>query len=336
MDFERAQDLWLLALLPLVLAVWRLSSSHKFRARDQFEDFLKVARVSRVTTPRIEAARSLLLLGALTALILALAQPRSELELRKPVYRKQDVVLILDTSLSMHATDVHPSRKARAEEEIRNFILNRGPLVDRVGLVTFSGTSLILSYLTSDAENILFYLDFMDLSPGVSYGTNIGSALTSALALIDKEAGVAAEAGLDDPNEKIFLLLADGEDYGEDLDHAVTEMIAAAIPVYAVGIGSERDAPIPIQTPDSQYLLQDEKGELVSARFDESTLRSIAQVTGGRYYRSHSGTEVARVMADFLEREREVLKYETAVERVDLYPGLLTGAGILLLLFLLL
>lgn len=335
-EFVRAQDLWLLALLPLVLVLWRLSTRQKFRAREQFEDFLKVARVSRVTTPGNEAGRSGILLGALAALILALAQPSSELESRRPVYRKQDVVLILDTSLSMQATDVHPSRKARAAEEIRNFILNRGPLVDRVGLVTFSGTSLILSYLTSDPDNILFYLDFMDVSPRVGYGTNIGSALTSALALIDSETSAAAEAGRDDPNQKIFLLLADGEDYGESLDFALTETVSAGIPVYAVGIGSDRDTPIPVQTPDSLYLLQDEEGALVSARFDESTLRSIAAVTGGRYYRSHTGTELARVMADFLEREREVLEYETVVERVELYPGLLAGAGLLLALFLLL
>src|SRR3989304_1639791 len=84
--------------------------------------------------------------------------------LHKSRARGQFVPLILDVSPSMQATDVHPSRKERAKEEIRNFIVSRGPLVDRIGLVTFSSTSLILSYLTSDAENILFYLDYMDLT----------------------------------------------------------------------------------------------------------------------------------------------------------------------------
>ncbi len=335
MEFVHPQDLWLLALLPVAFLLLRIASRHKFGARELFEDFLKVARVSRVTTQRHEALRSLLLLGAIAALILALSWPRSELELRKPVYRKQDVVLILDTSLSMQATDVHPSRKERAKEEIRNFIVNRGPFVDRIGLVTFAGTSLILSYLTSDAENILFYLDFMDATPRISYGTNIGAALSSGLALIDKEAQVAAAAGREDPNQKIFILLADGEDYGEELDFAVSETVAADVPVYAVGIGSEHDATIPMQTPDSQYMLHDEKGALVSARFDESTLQSIALVTGGRYYRSHTGAELAGVMADFLEGEREVLKYESVVERVDFYPELLSVAGILLVFLLL-
>lgn len=334
-EFLRPQDLWLLALLPVVLVLARISARHKARAREQFEDFLKVARLSSVTTPRYESTRSLFFLGVFAALILALARPQSDVKLRKAVYRKQDVVLVLDVSLSMQASDVHPSRKERAKEEIRNFIVKRGPLVDRIGLVTFSGTSVILSYLTSDAENILFYLDYLELAQDISYGTDIGSALTSALALINKEAHVAAAAGRDDPNQKIFLLLADGEDYGKQLDDAVGKTVKAGIPVYAVGIGSERDTPIPMQTPDSQYLLRDDRGRLVSARFDESTLRSIAQVTGGRYYRSHTGAELARVMADFLESRREVLKYETVVERVDLYPALLAGAGTLLVLVLL-
>lgn len=335
MGFVWPHNLWLLALLPVVLALWRVSVGHKLRARARFEDFLKLARVSRATTARYEGARLLLLLGAVTALVLALARPQAELERERPVYRGQDAVLILDTSLSMQATDVHPSRKERAKEEIRNFLLNRGSLVDRIGLVTFSGTSLILSYLTTDVETILFYLSFMDVTPRVSYGTNIGAALQSALALLDKEARVAADAGRDDPNNKVFLLLADGEDYGAELDQAVGRTVAAGIPVYAVGIGSEHDAAIPMQTADSQYLLHDDQGELVSARFDESTLRSIAQVTGGRYYRSHTGADLDRVMADFLEGERQVLRYEPLVERVDLYPELLAGAGLLLALMLL-
>jgi Ca-activated chloride channel family protein len=335
LEFLRPQHLWLLVLLPAVFGLLRISARHKFRARAQFEDVLKVTRLSSVTTRRQETARSVLLLGTLAALILALARPRWDVEARKPVYRRQDLVLILDVSLSMHATDVNPSRTERAKEEIRNFLVNRGPLVDRMGLVTFSGTSVILSYLTSDVENILFYLDYMDLTPDISYGTNIGTALSSALALVDKEAQTAAEAGRDDPNQKIFLLLADGEDYGEELDDAVGKTVTAGIPVYAVGIGSEQDAPIPMQTRDSQYLLRDDRGDLISARFDESALRSIAQVTGGRYYRSHTGAELARVMADFLEGRRELLKYETVVERVDLYPKLLAGAGILLVLVLL-
>ena len=332
LEFLRPNDLWLLALLPVALVLLRIAAGHKARARAQFEDFFKVARVSNVTTTKYEAGRSVFLLGAITALIVSMARPQSDVERRRAVYRKQDVVMILDVSLSMQATDVHPSRKERAKEEIRNFIVNRSPLVDRLGLVTFSSTSVILSYLTSDAENILFYLDYMELAPDITYGTNIGTALSSALALIDKEAQVAAEAGRDDTNQKIFLLLADGEDYGEELDYAVNQTVTAGIPVYAVGIGSEGDAPIPIQTPDSQYMLRDERGALVSARFDESTLQSIAQITGGRYYRSHTGTELARVMASFLESRRDVLKYETVVERVDLYPHLLAGAGTLLVL----
>jgi len=260
------------------------------------------------------------------------ARPQADIRRRTAVYRKQDVVLILDRSLSMRATDVHPSREERAKEEIRNFIRNRGPLVDRMGLVTFANTSVVLSYLTSDAENILFYLDYLEVALDVSYGTDIGGALSSALALVDQEARSAASVGRDDPNQKIFLLLADGEDYGKQLDDAVGKTARAGIPVYAVGIGSERDTPIPMQEADSQYLLRDDRGALVTARFDESTLRSIAQVTGGRYYRSQTGAELAQIMADFLDRRRELLKYEAVAERTDLYPALLAGGAILLVL----
>src|SRR5688572_27037688 len=137
MEFVHPERLWWLALLPVVLVLWRASAQHRIRARAAFADFLKLSRISRTTTGAHEAARALALLLTVAVLIVAAAQPWLELERTQPVYRKQDVVLILDTSLSMRARDIHPSRIERAREEIRNFLLDSEMLIDRVGLVTF-------------------------------------------------------------------------------------------------------------------------------------------------------------------------------------------------------
>jgi Ca-activated chloride channel family protein len=334
-QFLHPEHLWWLAVLPAVFLLWRISVWRVGRGRSRFADFGKVERISRVTTPGHEVARAALLLGVFAALILALAQPRVQETGRQPVYRSQDVVFLLDASPSMRARDVHPSRIERAKEEIRHFVADRGGLVARIGLVTFAGSSVITSYLTSDLDDIPFYLDFMEVVPTVSFGTNFAAALTGGLTLVSKEAEAARKEGKEDDNQKVFFLLSDGEDFGAELEQAIQKTIEAGIPVYAVGIGSNRDAPIPIKVGDTETLLRDESGAIVSARFDESSLRRIAALTGGRYYRSFSGAELAEVVTEFLESGREVVGQEEVEEPVELYPKLLLAGAVMLVLTLL-
>jgi Ca-activated chloride channel family protein len=305
------------------------------RGRGRFADFTKVERISRVTRGGHETMRAALLFGVFAVLIFALAQPRVQEEGLRPVYRRQDVVFLLDASPSMRARDVHPSRLDRAKEEIRHFVADRGDLVDRIGLVTFAGSSVITSYLTADLENVPFYLDFMEVVPAVSFGTNFGAALTGALTLVAREAEAAEKEGREDTNQKVFFFLSDGEDFGAELEQAIQKTVAAGIPVYAVGIGSNRDAPIPLKVGDKETLLRDESGAIVSARFDEASLRRIATVTGGRYYRSYSGTELAEVMTEFLASGRELVGQEAVQEPVELYPKLLLAGAVMLVVMLL-
>jgi hypothetical protein len=102
-----------------------------------------------------------------------------------------------------------------------------------------------------------------------------------------------------------------------------------------VGIGSGEDAPIPVPAEAGEYLLRDETGALVSAGFDESSIRRVAEVTGGQYVRSYTGAELAPALERFLERARDVVGRETVVERVDFHPKLLVGAGVLMAVLLL-
>jgi Ca-activated chloride channel family protein len=336
MTFLHPDRLWWLLALPGLFLLWRIAAGRVRRGRRRFADFGKVERISRVTTSAQDTLRALLLAGVFAALILAVAQPQTETTARRPIYRRQDVIFLLDASPSMRARDVNPSRIERAKEEIRHFVADRGALVDRIGLVTFAGSSVITSYLTSDLDNIPFYLDFMEVVPAVSFGTNFGAALKGALALVAKEAEVAEREGREDSNQKIFVFLSDGEDFGQELEQAIQQTIAADIPVYAVGIGSNRDAPIPLRTGDTETLLRDESGAIVSARFDESSLRRIALLTGGSYYRSYTGSELAEVVTEFLESGREVVGQEQVEEAVELYPKLLLSGAALLVLTLVL
>ena len=253
-------------------------------------------------------------------LVFALTRPQALLAHTVPDYERQDLIIMLDRSVSMRAHDIVPSRFARATAEIRHFLREKPDAIDRVGLVGFADASVILSYLTSDIDSISFYLDWIDSDPTTLLGTNLGAALTSAREVAAKD---------DRATRKVFLLISDGEDYGTDLRQALALFRREKLRVNCVGVGSDDAVAIPLrQTDGRETFLRDDAGELVKTKFNERTLRDIAAATGGRYVRSTTGGELASAIADIVKGERKLLGWRTTTEYRDLYPvGLAVAAA---------
>jgi hypothetical protein len=228
------------------------------------------------------------------------------------------VVVIFDRSVSMRARDIAPSRSARAIAELRTFLRHKPEAIDRVGLVGFAGSPLIVSYLTSDVDSLLFYLDWMGEDPSIFYGTDIGAALTSALEVVKADKR---------PTRKLFLLISDGEDQGSTLRSALAEVRRRGIPVHSIGIGAAEGAVLPVtEAGERERLLRDDEGHLVTTRFSEVSLRATAAATGGRYIRSETGNELLSAFDTILSADRRQIGWERTTEFHDLYPLLLAGA----------
>jgi Ca-activated chloride channel family protein len=319
---------WWLA-VPLLVAFWALAVAYGRTARRRSPTAARFARLSRRSTP----ARSFAALacGAVAAggLVFALVRPQALLAARVPDYERQDVVFVLDRSASMKAHDVAPSRFRRATAEIRNFLRNKPDTIDRVGLVGFADASVVLSYLTADVDSVMFYLDWIDEDPTALLGTNIGAALRSARDVAQKD---------DRQTTKLFLLISDGEDYGAELENALTVFRDEGRRVHCIGVGSDAEVPVPLrQSGEGEELLRDDAGRTVTTKFEEATLRQIAATTGGRYLRSTTGRELAQAIADIVRGERKQVGWRTTTDYRDLYPvGLAVaaaaGAGLWLLL----
>jgi len=253
------------------------------------------------------------------ALAFALVRPQAQLTTRVAQYEREDLVIMLDRSASMRAHDIAPSRFARATDEIRHFIENKPENIDRVGLVGFAGTSVILSYLTRDLDTVAFYLDWIESDPQTLLGTDIGAAMKNALEIAAKD---------DRPTRKIFVVLSDGEDYGDQLAHEVAVYRQAGHHVNSIGIGSDRDVPVPIIQPDGKETsLRDDTGRIVRTRFEETTLKRIALATGGRYLRSRAPGDLTRALQEIEAGERKLVGYRTTTEYRDLYPAAIGLAG---------
>ena len=276
---------------------------------------------------------ALLFLFGCASLIIALAEPEMEQKKERPIYQKIDVVFLLDNSLSMRTRDILPSRMDRAREEIKNFIIHRGTAnIGRMGLVSFAGSSVILSYLSKDPDTILYYLDFLQAETDPSFGTDIGSGVKNGLELIRKEQEVEQTLK---PDTVIFILISDGEDHGRELRDAVAAASTIGIRVYSVGFGSQSGGYMPIGEKDGETIyLVDEEGKKILATFDESTLRFVAEASNATYYRSYSGTELYRNLNDILNRERQIIGTETVTERTPLHQWFLIAGFAALAIFL--
>ena len=259
----------------------------------------------------------------LACLILALARPQTITERRVADLRKLDVVLLLDISPSMRAQDIYPSRLARATEVIGAFINKKLP-DDRFGLVSFAENSLVLSYLTADPNNIEFYLDYLRNQGVLQYGTNIGGALKNAMVVLTRQAEIEP-AML--KNKKVFILLSDGEDFGDELKSALEEVVRRHITVYCMGIGSRDGSYIPIGQENGkvQYLLG-KNDQPILTTFDESSLRQVAANSGGRYYRAYTGPQMTQAFSDIFTKAREVQGYRRVSEPHELYRTFLISA----------
>ena len=309
---------WLFA-LPALTAAWAVHA----RLRTRFRQAVlspQLRNRSRVTGWPHDAAVLLCAATAWTALVIALMRPQWLVESQTPEYAREDLVIVLDHSASMGARDVAPSRFARAAQEIQSFLAHKPDFIDRVGLVEFSGTSLILSHLTRDVDSLSFYLDWIRETPELRFGTDLGAALATARDLVRKD---------DRTTTKIFLIISDGADQGTQLAKELAAVRDERVRVYTIGIGADGDAVIPVVNADGmETLLQGDDGRPLTAGFDESTLRDIASQTGGRYVRSMTGADVSLALRDLVQRERPLLAMKATTEYKDFYRESLMVAAV--------
>lgn len=308
---------WLLAVpATAVLCIAHLWYRRHSRRREAVQP--RFAPVSRRSGYRRDIAVTVLACAAITLLVGAAARPQLLREQRDPEFERQDLVIILDRSVSMHARDVAPSRADRALAELRTFLQRKPEEIDRIALVGFAETPLVVSYLTSNVDSLLFYLDWLKEDRSILYGTDIGAAVSSALEVVTRD---------NKPGRKLFLVISDGEDDGGTLASAVAAAKRRGIRVHCIGIGSPDAVLIPVSRPgERDAFLRDDSGRLVKTKFNEGSLRSVAAATGGRYVRSQSGGEVLSALNTIVRADRRRVGTRTVHAYQDIHRVLLAGA----------
>lgn len=303
--------LWFLLLVVVaVLAAGYLWMQR--RRRRQVLRFANLAMLERLAPRRQGWQRHLpvtLLLAALVLFTVALAGPTAE---RKVPRNRATVMLVIDVSLSMRATDIEPSRIAAAQREAKRFAHDLTPGVN-LGLVSFAGSATVLVSPTTERVSLIRAIDNLKLAEA----TGTGEAIFAALSSIEAFGAMISDA--QGPPPARIVLLTDGKQTvptpdGDDPRGAFTAARAAAaakVPISAISFGTA-------------YGQVEINGERQPVPADDESIRRIADLSGGQFYDAGSAGQ----LSDVVNALGEQIGYETKrtdVSRVWLIAGTLTA-----------
>jgi len=223
-----------------------------------------------------------LVIGAIFCLGLAILRPQYGVEYESLKGQGQTLFIALDTSQSMMARDFDGGRLEFAKQDI-NALINELSN-DRVGLITFEGTSAVECPLTIDSAAVKLFVDEIQANHLPIPGTNLAAAIRQAIESYKKI-----------PGRKTVVIFSDGENFEGNFRSAARDAKDAGIIIHTVGIGSSNGAEIPISDDSGSItaVRLDTTNRPILTRLNEGPLREIAALTGGQYIRVRPGQNAA-------------------------------------------
>jgi len=308
---------WLAIGVALVLAlVWVLRRLEGRRAQriDRFVESKLAPRLLAGYDERVRKPLFWLVVIGMAALLVALAQPRWGQSMQTTVRGSRDVLVLLDTSLSMNAANPLPSRLARAKNKIEGLV-DRMP-GDRFGLIAFSGGAAVQCPLTLDHAYFRTILNVINTDTISELGTNIEAALLEARNMFQKE---AAETGDTNRTSRTVILLSDGEEVSGSAVRAA-ELLAPYAIVNVMGIGDPEGVEISFPENLRRFVAQQTMPMTHWSRLDEETLMAVAERGGGVYVRSvaHNG-DIERIIDEIDYMRARAVSEDMRLSMVNRY-----------------
>lgn len=322
-QYQYPEAFWLLLLLPVLLLLYGGYLLWRKRTAGRIGDERLVGAMTANHSPLKSSVKFFLFLLAMAFGCLALTNPRrpddASAELRKGI----DVVIALDVSNSMLATDVQPARLTLAQTMLTSLI-DKMPN-DRIALVLFAGNAYTQMPLSTDHEAAKLFVSTAAPGSVPEQGTNIADALL--------QSGAAFEEG--GQRFKTIVLVTDGEAHDEESVTAVEELTKKGVMVNTVGLGSPTGTTIPDTATGAPK--KDADGQVVVSKLNEPLLRQIAEATAGTYVRLEAAAPAVETLLDqYKNVERKALPDTTGLSYESFYGWLVLPMFLALLVELLL
>jgi Ca-activated chloride channel homolog len=265
--------LWFVIAGLAVLFVWSLR--HRRRALKRFADEPLLAQLTAGLDPRRHRLKAALVVCASALLFFSLAHPQWGFHWQEVKRHGLDIIIAIDVSNSMLATDVKPNRLERSKLAVKDLI--RKLEGDRLGLIAFAGSAFLQCPLTVDYNGFMLALDALATDTIPRGGTSLARAI--------KEAMRSFEGG--QKKYKVLVIITDGESHEGDPLQWAEKAKAEGIKIFTIGIGTKSGELIPVRDGSGGIsFLKDSDGNFVKSRLDEEILQRLALTTGGSYVRA--------------------------------------------------
>ena len=250
-----------------------------------------------------------LYLVVITTIIFALARPRLVGNLEVTNINVVDILLVLDISSSMLADDFLPNRLDAVKKAAIEFVKKRRD--DRIGIIVFAGESFIQCPLTVDKEVLTSLVGEITVASKEHDGTAIGMAITNG---INRFRNSTVES-------KVMILLSDGSNNAGEIDPVTASELANQfdIRIYTIGAGTNQS-----------YTRIPGRG-LIANQIDEQTLKKVASVTGGKYFRATDASGLQKIYEEISQLERTKIDVKEYTQYRELYSWILVITIIIML-----
>ena len=279
MTFLSPARLWLLVLVPLVLGVYVLLQLRRKQYTLRFTNLDLLAQVAPRHPGWRRHVAALLFLIAVIVMIVGWARPASSVKVPRD---RATIMVAIDVSLSMKATDVAPTRFDAAKSAAKSFIQNL-PMRFNVGVVSFAGGANVVAAPSADREAAIASIDQLQLDKRTAIGEAVFTSLQAIRSFDAANGGPSGSAARQDPPPAHTVLLSDGDNTtGRSVPEAVQAAAVAKVPVSTIAFG----------TP---YGTVEIDGELTPVDVNKEALRGLAEQTSGKAYEAADGSQLSEV-----------------------------------------
>ena len=314
LEFAYPAFFYLLVLLPLMIA-WYLWRGRKNTAALKISGFENLDE--RISSSSVWLRHLLFVIRMLVValIIIVLARPQSSNQWEQVTTEGIDIVMCMDISGSMRAMDFKPNRLEASKNVGIEFVNARQN--DRFGLVVFAGEAFTQCPMTTDRAVVANFLKEIDFGV-IEDGTAIGMGLATAVNRV-KESKASS---------KVIILLTDGVNNRGDVGPVTAAEIAASfgIRVYTIGVGTQGNAPIPVQDMFGRMVTRNMPVEI-----DEEVLQKIAKTTDGTYFRATDNNKLREIYQQIDQMEKTRMDVKQFSRKKEEYFPFLLAALILLL-----
>jgi Ca-activated chloride channel family protein len=295
-QLENKYYLIALILLPLFLLIYGLTVRWRKKTMAVYGEQEVIKKLMPDISVNKRFAKFVLYVIAFGFLIIGIVNPRIGTKLENVKRKGADLMVCLDVSNSMKATDLSPNRLEKAKMALSKLIdkLNG----DRIGIIIFAGEAYVQLPITTDYAASKMFLESINSEMIPTQGTNIGAAIDLSMESFGKDEG----------KNKAIIIITDGEDNESNGIRAAQTAADKGVAIYTIGMGSPDGAPIPIYVNGAREgFKKDKAGNTIVTRLNEQTLREIATAGGGSFVRasnSDAGLNVVLNAIDKLEKKQ--------------------------------